>query len=64
MENQIELIQESIASLRENAAKYREIIKARCATEPPQLAEKLMEIVTQIEAKAAELEAGLEAFRN
>jgi uncharacterized membrane protein YccC len=50
-------IDTEIASLREDAAKYRRLAEARRAADQDRIAEKLMELVAELEEKAAELEA-------
>jgi hypothetical protein len=52
-----EQIDAEIASLREDAAKYRRLAEARRAADQDRIAEKLMELVADLEEKAAELEA-------
>ena len=52
-----EQIDAEIASLREDAAKYRRLAEARRAADQDRIAEKLMELVAELEEKAAELEA-------
>ncbi|HUH84450.1 MAG TPA: hypothetical protein VLX85_07555 [Stellaceae bacterium] len=52
-----EQIDAEIASLREDAAKYRRLAEARRAADQGRIAEKLMELVAELEEKAAELEA-------
>jgi hypothetical protein len=52
-----EHIDAEIASLREDAAKYRRLAEARRAAGQDRVAEKLLELVAELEEKAAELEA-------
>lgn len=52
-----EQIDAEIASLCKDAAKYRRLAEARRAANQDRIAEKLMELVAELEEKAAELEA-------
>ena len=54
-------IEADIESLRANAEKYRRLAEERRAADHVQIAEKLMELVTNLEARAAELEALLKS---
>lgn len=57
MENTIGRINASIASLRADAAHYRKLAEPRKAVNQEPIAEKLMELVAELEAQAAQLEA-------
>ena len=57
MERTLTKIEADIASLRSNALKFRQLAQERRAVDQLQIADKLMELVSEIEAKAAELEA-------
>ena len=57
MEKTIADIRADIASLREHAAKYRELAEQRQAVDQLRIAEKLMELVAEFEKRAAALEA-------
>jgi len=59
MERTLTRIEADIASLRANALKFRQLAQERRAVDQLQIADKLMELVSEIEAKAAELEAQL-----
>lgn len=52
-----EQIDAEIASLREEVAKYRRLAEARRAADQDRVAEKLMELVVELEEKAAQLDA-------
>jgi hypothetical protein len=56
-ESSSEQIDAEIASLREDGAKYRRLAEARRAAGQDRIAEKLLELVAELEEKAAELEA-------
>lgn len=57
MERTFADIEADIASLRANAAKFRRLAEERRAADHVPIAEKLMEVVADIEAKVAQLEA-------
>ena len=59
MEKTLAEINADIASLRQHAAKYRELAEQRKAVDQTKIAAKLMELVTDLEAKAAQIEATL-----
>lgn len=52
-----EQIDVEIAALRKDAAKYRRLAEAQRAANQDRIAEKLMELVAELEEKATELEA-------
>jgi len=52
-------IEADIASLRANATKFRQLAQERRAVDQLQIADKLMELVGELEARAAELETQL-----
>jgi hypothetical protein len=53
----IDEIRSDIASLREHADKYRKLAEQRRAVDQQLIADKLMELVAELEAKAKQLEA-------
>lgn len=57
MEKTLAEIHADIASLREHAAKFRRLAEERKAVDQTQIANKLMEVVGDLEAKAAQIEA-------
>jgi len=57
MEKTLAEINADIAALRNHAAKYRQLAEARKAADQSRIAAKLMELVADLELKAAELEA-------
>lgn len=57
MDKTLAEINADIAALRKHAAKYRQLADARKAADQTRIAAKLMELVVELEAKAAELEA-------
>ena len=57
MEKTLAEISADIAALRKHAAKYRQLAEARKAVNQTRIAAKLMELVIELEAKAAELDA-------
>jgi hypothetical protein len=59
MERTLTNIEADIASRRANAVKFRQLAQERRAVDQIQIADKLMELVSEIEARAAELEAQL-----
>jgi hypothetical protein len=64
MERTLTNIEADIASLRANAVKFRQLAQERRAVDQIQIADKLMELVREIEARAAELEAQLRPTSN
>jgi hypothetical protein len=64
MERTLTNIEADIASLRANAVKFRQLAQERRAVDQIQIADKLMELVKEIEARAAELEAQLRPTSN
>jgi hypothetical protein len=59
MEKTLAEINADIASLPEHAAKYRRLADERRAVDQRQIAMKLMELVAELEAKAAQMEAAM-----
>jgi hypothetical protein len=59
MEKTVGEIRAEMASLLERAVKYRSLAEQRRAVDQQQIADKLMELVTELEAEAAELEASM-----
>jgi len=57
MEKTLVDIEADIASLRANVTKYRRLAEEHRAADNVMIAEKLMELVIDLEAQAAELEA-------
>ena len=57
MEKTIDRINADIASLRANAALYRNLAEQRRAVDQQRVAAKLMELVIELETKAKELAA-------
>jgi hypothetical protein len=57
MEKTLADIEADIASLRENVTKYRKLAEEHRAAHNAMIAEKLMELVVDLEARARELEA-------
>jgi hypothetical protein len=61
MEKTLAEINADIAALRNHAAKYRQLADARKAADQSRIAAKLMELVAELESKAAQLEAMIRA---
>src|SRR5262249_39653107 len=59
MERTLTSIEADHASLRANAVKFRQLAQERRAVDQLKIADKLMELVSELEARAAELEAQL-----
>jgi hypothetical protein len=57
MEKALTEINADIASLRQHAANYRRLADERRAVDQIRIAKKLMELVAELEAKAAQMEA-------
>ena len=57
MEKTLAEINADIRALRNHAAKYRRLAEARKAADQSRIAAKLMELVVELESKAAQLEA-------
>jgi hypothetical protein len=57
MEKTVGEIRAEMASLLERAVKYRSLAEQRRAVDQQQIADKLMELVVELEAKAKQLEA-------
>jgi hypothetical protein len=57
MEKTLAEIIADIASLRQHAAQYRRLAEERLAVDQTRIAAKLMELVSELEAKAAQIEA-------
>ena len=57
MEKTLAEITADIAALRNHAARYRQLAEARKAADQSRIAAKLMELVVELESKAAQLES-------
>jgi hypothetical protein len=57
MEKTLADIEADIASLRENLTKYRKLAEEHRAADNVMIAKKLMDLVVDLEARVAELEA-------
>jgi hypothetical protein len=60
MEKMLAEIKADIAKLHEHAAKYRKLAEERRAADHGPIADKLLEYVADLEAKAAAMEAALQ----